>query len=449
MTNLFGFIRKEKKPDIILVICPTWDIAQPPVGLAYLKAYLRQKGYNAKCFDFNIDLYKCIKDKSWWNLNNPELFILKKEFETVKSTIISFIKKWAKQILSEKSKIIGFSLYMSTVNTSLLLAKELKKQQPNIKLIAGGPEATRIKDKIQKENIFDYIIKGEGEVFLHNVVEQIKKSTDIGYTDKFIKDLDFLPFPDYSDFNLSLYTKPYQLPIVTSRGCIGNCTFCADKPLWKIYRYRHAENIYDEIKYMAKKYAVKNFEFVDSTMNGNLKELSKLCDLIIKNRIKIKWSGKAILRKDMNFKLLKKMKQAGCMSLAYGMESGSQTVLNDMGKNIKVEEAEKIIKDAFKAGIDVCCFLIIGYPIETENDFQLTLDFIKRNYKYIKEFDQITGCHIEYNSYLGQNLDRYKIEFKKDGWHSPNSTPTIRKRRLNKVKQFLEILYQKGVEVQR
>lgn len=449
MISFFKRIRKKKKKsDIVIAICPTWDHTQPPVGIAYLKSFLMQKGYNVKCFDFNIDLYKNFKNKGWWNLNTPDFFISEAEFKKIKPIVTPFIQKWAEQVLAENPKIVGLSLFMSTVNSSILLAAELKKRKPGIKIVAGGPDVSRISDKLQKTGFFDYMVNGEGELAFYQLLKDEENYRKKVYTHEFIKNLDVLPFPDYSDFDIPLYKKSYQLPLVTSRGCTGNCTFCADKPLWKIYRYRHAKNIYREIKHLSEKYGVKNFEFVDSTINGNLKELSKLCDLLVENNIRVKWSGKAMLRADIAFKLLQKMKKAGCTSLAYGLESGSQAVLDDMRKNLKLEVVERVIKDTYQAGIDICCFLIIGYPTETDKDFEQTLKFIRKNYKFIKEFGQITGCHIEYNSYLGTHMDEYGIVFKEDGWHSKYSTPKIRKERRRKVKSFLESIYKMEIEVQ-
>lgn len=449
MTSIFRrFKRKQKRIDIALAVCPTWDISQPPIGIAYLKAFLEQNGFNAKCFDFNIELFNHFKTDKWWNLNKPDAFMSEKQFNReIKPVLQPMVKKWAEQIVSQNPKFIGLSLYMSTVNASIMLAKEIKSRQPDILIIAGGPEVSRISDRLRSEGLFDFLVDGEGELAILKILQEKRSKHSICH-EEFIHDLDTLPFPDYSDFNLQIYKRFYQLPLLTSRGCIGNCTFCADKPLWKTYRFRHAESVYNEIAYMGDKYSIKNFELIDSTLNGNLTELSKFCDILIEKKADIKWSGKAILRKEMTPQLLQKMKNAGCMSLAYGLESGSQKVLDNMRKNLKVEDAKRIIRDTYNAGIDICCFIIYGYPTETDKDFEQTLRFIRQNYKFIKEFGQITGCHIEYNSYLGKNLEKHGIEFKDDGWHSRYSTPEIRDNRRQKLKELLESLYKRKIEVQ-
>jgi hypothetical protein len=178
---------------------------------------------------------------------------------------------------------------------------------------------------------------------------------------------------------------------------------------------------------------------MDSTFNGDVERVERICDLIIASRLDIQWTAKATLNNKMDFEILKKMQRSGCTDLSYGVESASPSVLKDMRKNIDLEDAKKIIMDTCKAGIRANCFFIIGYPTETEEDFHLTLNFIKENAEFIFRFDQITGCHIEEDSYLGLNLDKYGIVFKEDGWHSKDSTPQIR---LDRLRRFRELARQ-------
>lgn len=112
-----------------------------------------------------------------------------------------------------------------------------------------------------------------------------------------------------------------------------------------------------------------------------------------------------------------------------------------MRKNIDLEEAKRIIKDTRRAEIQPSCFFMIGYPTETEEDFQMTLDFIKENSEFIHRFDQVIGCHIEEDSHLGLNPDKYKIAFKEGGWHSNESTPEIRKERLGRFRELARRLH--------
>jgi len=255
-----------------------------------------------------------------------------------------------------------------------------------------------------------------------------------------IKDLDVLAPPDYSDFKVHSYVRR-ALPLVSSRGCVNRCTFCADSPLWKTYRFCSAQKVVDDIKVLVKTFGIHEFEFADSLFNGHIARVGEICDLIIRSGLEIQWSAKVAFHQGMDLELLKKMRKAGCTSLAYGVESGSPRVLSHMRKNMDLALAGRVIRDTFLAGIEANCFFLIGYPTETEEDFSMTLDFIKKNAKHIHSFAQVTGCHIEEDSFLGRHLEENGILRKEDGWHSKESTPEIRKNRLQRFKALARELH--------
>lgn len=467
--GLFGSKRDRSGLDLALVMCPGWGAVQPPVGISYLKSFLAKHGIGVKCFDFSLKLYKAFPEKKYWDLNYPGHFIIPEMFERdILPFLEPFIDACAQEILSYNPKAVGFSLFMSSINTSRLLAERLKKLKPELVIVGGGAETTRVKRVIvdgiknlapvNKEilSAFDILIDGEGEMALAEVISLYKQGRDFHHVDgayyasdsriivnrprKLIEDLDVLDPPDFYDFELGDYTRR-ALPIVTSRGCRNRCTFCADSPLWKIYRHRSAEKVVEEIIFLIESYGINQFEIVDSTFNGDIQRVEEICDLIIRSKLDIQWSAKATLSEGMSYALLCKMKQAGCLSLAYGVESGSPRILRDMRKYTDLETAKKIIRATHTAGIQPNCFFIIGYPTETEEDFQRTLNFIEENAKFIHRFDQVTGCHIEEDSYLGLNLDNYGIVLKEDGWYSRDSTPQIRNERLERFRELARRLH--------
>ncbi len=458
--------------DLFLVMCPAWGVVQPPIGISCLKGFLKEHGISVKCLDLSLNLFETFPEKKYWNLNYPEYFIDPNFFkEYIVDSLGNYIDRWVEQILEYNPKVVGLSLFMSSINVSLLLAQKLKKLNPDLIIIGGGPEVTRLKrvlvDGIRElaslnrevitSNAFDILVDGEGEETLVEILSLLKLKQDFHNTEgiiyagndklvinrsrPLIEDLDILPPPDYHDFELARYTRK-SLPIVTSRGCVNRCTFCADSPLWKVYRHRSAEKVVNEIEFLIKEYKIKSFEIMDSTFNGDARRVERICDLIIESKLDIQWSAKVSLKKEMTLGLLEKMKRAGCNSLAYGVESGSPRVLTDMRKNNDLNEVERIIRDTSRSGIEANCFFIIGYPVETEEDFELTLNFIRGNAQFIHRFDQITGCHIEEDSYLGLNPDKYGISFKDDGWHNQYSTPRIRKERLERFRELARELHQ-------
>ena len=171
--------KKKSSLDLALVMCPGWGVIQPPVGISYLKSFLEKYGTSAKCFDLSLELYKVFPEKKYWDLNYPEYFVIPSMFEeNILPFLNPFIDLWAEQILGYNPKAVGFSLFMSSLNVSLLLAKRLKEKEPNLVILGGGPEVTRIKrvivdgikgfTPINKDifSIFDILVDGEGEMSL-------------------------------------------------------------------------------------------------------------------------------------------------------------------------------------------------------------------------------------------------------------------------------------------
>ena len=131
------------------------------------------------------------------------------------------------------------------------------------------------------------------------------------------------------------------------------------------------------------RYGLRHFSMEDSTINGNIREFEKMCDLIISDKLRVTWGGKARIESKMSRDLIRKAYQAGCRGFVFGIESASQRVLDHMRKNVKISDVEKVIINCHEAGIAVGCFFIVGYVNETEEDFEETLQFIRRNHQYI------------------------------------------------------------------
>ncbi|NQT89932.1 MAG: radical SAM protein [Candidatus Omnitrophica bacterium] len=464
------FKKRDEYLDLVLVMCPGWGVIQAPAAIGYLKGFLEANNITCRCFDINIKSYKMFDEKKYWELNYPDHFVLPHMFERdIQKFLAPFIDIWARRILEFKPRAVGLSLYMSSINASVALARSLKKMEPQIVIIGGGPEVDRIK-RVALDGIrpispanrdifdtFDVLVSGEGEETLLELMSKIKKGEDFSTTTgivlkrdeqiiansprELMKDLDLIPEPDYTDLDLADYTGK-ALPVVTSRGCINRCTFCADSPLWKRYRCLSPEKTVKDMRNLAKRYSASSFEIVDSIFNGDIERLEKICDLIIDSGIRMQWSAKAMLRREMDYRLLSKMKKAGCCALAYGVESGSPGVLKDMRKSTDLGAIRRIIKDTHSAGIEPNCFFIIGYPTETEEDFKQTLRFIEEMGEFIHRFDQVTSCHIEEGSFLGLNTETYGITFDDQGhWYSKESTPEIRQERMGRFRDLARKLH--------
>lgn len=451
---------------IFLALLPSWgDDCLPPLGIPCISSNLVKNGYKVIKKDYNVSVYSKIIlkfNKLFSDYSN--LFDENKYNKIIFPLFKNFLNKWTKEILKSKSTIIGFTLYLTNKITIKKISEMIKAKDPDKIIILGGPETGQNQDFMNWGTI-DFAVTGDGDETLLQLVEAIKNSkTDysnikgllykdkekqkIVYTgDNTITRLDNLPFPDFEGIDFKKY-KWDSIPIEGSRGCINKCSFCSDVLLKNHYRFKSGKRIFEEVMHLIN-LGHMNFAFRDSLINGKISELEKFCDLVIESGInerkkKITWKGTACIRKEMTLELLKKMKEAGCYSLSYGVESGSDDVLRMMNKRITASLTEEVLKNTYLAGIKVYIFILIGFPTETEENFRETMVFITKNKEYINWIFAGGGCTITPNSSLYNNPEKYDIYLLDDeqmlykhphAWHSKESNPEIRKSRL---KAFVE-----------
>lgn len=313
------------------------------------------------------------KFRKYWENDYLQTWFEEQSFnETIFPFLKKHLKKAAKKILASRIDIIGFSVNQSNMMATLEVIQLIKKKNNSKKIILGGqvcqfPQMRKIIfDYINYKdwtNMIDVYVIGEGEETLFEIVEAIKNGVDpakILGTEIYktwtqienpkrslIKDLDSLPFPTYEEFDLSSY-KSDKLPILMSRGCTGKCVFCNDHVITGTYRYRSAEHVIRELRFHYDK-GIKRFSCSDLLINGNLKELEKLCDLIIKENLDITFVGQAIVRPDMDDRLLAKMHKAGFHSLVFGVESLCDKTLKNMNKHFQLKDIEDLFPRLKKA----------------------------------------------------------------------------------------------------
>src|SRR5690606_22834025 len=144
------------------------------------------------------------------------------------------------------------------------------------------------------------------------------------------------------------------------------------------------EHVVESLRYYVENYGITKFTICDLAVNGNWKLLDKICDAIIASGLKVELRAQGIPRRQMKLWLMQKMKQAGFVEMQWGLETGSDKVLKAMDKDwmFTIEEAQEVIRNCHIAEIKTCMFCMVGYPTETEEDFQMTYDFIDRNAEY-------------------------------------------------------------------
>jgi len=403
---------------ILLITPPVIYSRQPPIATAYLASFLKNRGIETRAWDLNTEtgISNDGDDCYWAQIENCRKFYKNNK---------GLFDKWTEKIFEYDPAIIGFTVWSTTAFFSLKLAMRIKRRDKNKIIVFGGYWANVEAEEILDNPQVDIIVRGEGEETLLEIAEQYKKRGRIGpcrgcivrssgrVTDSGIRpeirNLDALPFPDFSDFNLENYLYKYHIPVSFSRGCSWRCSFCTTSKSWDRFRVRSAENIYQEILLRSKQYpALKQFEICDPALNQNPAVLLKLCDLIISGGLEVKFAGLAQIRPEMDFSALKKIKKAGFHLFNYGIESGSQNVLDKMGKRYTVRQAEQLIKGTYDAGIDVVLNFIVGFPGETEDDFYATLNFIERNKDYISNIAPAHECDIGFNA-IYRNPERFNV----------------------------------------
>jgi radical SAM superfamily enzyme YgiQ (UPF0313 family) len=374
------------KKKILLIVCPPLWEKLPPLGAAYLCKYLQIHGHTPFFYDMNILAHNLAakKHKKDWTIN-PK-YLKPAFYQYFSKNHASLFTGLMEVIQTNKIDFVGFSLFKSNRIFSIHTANLLKEKFPDIKIIFGGPEVFSL-DTVNSFNTpsVDHFIVGEGEKALCEILDRKTNKRVLRFNQ--LENINY--FPKYKNFNLNLYTRKSALPVLFSRGCINKCIFCSEKFLFKGYRTREPENLIEEIKFHISTNKIKWFTFYDSMLNGNLKKLETLMDLIIKNKLNISWDAQVGIRKDMDITLMQKMKEAGCINLFIGLESASDNVLQSMRKNFTQHDAAGFIKKLNTAQLNFELSLIVDFPGENKKDFKETISFMQRNKNSIKKIAQI------------------------------------------------------------
>lgn len=342
-------------------------------GICWLAAVTRKRGYNTE-----------IIDALPMKLNNECL---------------------ADLIAGKGARFVGISACTMDIHRTSDLAARLKKIKPDMVVIVGGPHITAVPDETMR--LFPSIdigVIGEGEETIVELLDVLngrvgKKLSDVAgliyrkddaiiqtKPRAFITDLDSLPLPAWDllpDLKKFYFAPAWTMhsgnttTIITSRGCPFQCIYCDRKVFGNAVRYHSAEYVIGMLKTLYFKHDIRHFRIGDDNFIIKKDRLFKICDLIGKEGLKISWS--CLARADcIEPDVLSKMKDAGCWSIAYGVETGSQEIHDIEKKNIKLDEITRAVALTKKAGIRTISFNIIGHPLETIETIKKTIDFNKR-----------------------------------------------------------------------
>lgn len=335
--------------------------------------------------------------------------------------------------------VVGITATTSTIKNAFEYANIIRKVLPDSLTVIGGPHATFMPEETLKScPSLDAVVVGEGEEIMVELAEygdrnsaKLEDIKGIVYQDlknrniksnpprPLIKDLDSIPFParHLVPFNSYGTTKDQTSDMITSRGCVFSCGYCSSSLIMgKKFRTRSPGNVADEIEELMENYQIKNIAFMDDTFMLNKRRADAIADEIKSRRLDIGFVASS--RVDMVDKnLLEKLKSAGLSTLYYGVESGSQRILDLMKKGITLKQAEDAVRAAKGVGVEVLTSFILGFPGETREEIDETINFsIKLNADY-SQFSILTpfpGTPIyhelkEKNLIETENWDKYTV----------------------------------------
>lgn len=308
-----------------------------------------------------------------------------------------FFETWIDRFDFRDVSLIGISIsFAKQMLPAIQLAKMIKERHPSIFIQLGGSMMAHLKAELFTPlfNYCDAIVQKEGEVPICNIIDKIRTGQKLTVRDGavFLDDSRNLVFParidgidvtkekvpDFSTIRFGDYLVPFPVvPLQIGRTCYwGKCSFCclnvafSQKTLW-----RTTDQFVSYIQEIVERFNVNTFEFVDDAIPPML--AGRISDLLLEKGLSIRWFSYARFDSGFTKPLLRKMHEAGCVGLKFGLESASPRILGLMNKGINLEESERIVKDAIDVGMHCQVAFFVGFPTETEQDREMTIQFLR------------------------------------------------------------------------
>ncbi|HII61320.1 B12-binding domain-containing radical SAM protein [Pyrococcus horikoshii] len=356
---------------ILLVLPPTESAIKrvvgttgPPLGLAYLASMVREE-HDVKIID---------------GLAEDLTF----------SDIAKIIKKF-------DPDIVGITATTSAMYDAYTVAKIAKNINENVFVVMGGPHVTFTPELTMREcPCIDAVVRGEGELTFKELVDALSKGRELkgilglSYKENgkvrnepprpLIQNVDEIPIPSYDLLPMDKYKAdgvPFGV-VMTSRGCPFNCVFCSSSlQFGKRWRGHSVERVIEELSILHYEYGIKEIEFLDDTFTLNKKRAIDISLRIKQEGLDISWTASSRVN-TFNEKVAKAMKEGGCHTVYFGIESASPRILEFIGKGITPQQSIDAVKTAKKFGLHALGSFIIGFPDETREEVEATIKFAKK-----------------------------------------------------------------------
>ena len=415
--------------DVLLVNAPVKKMSRhaglaPPLGLAYIASVLLRAGYNISAIDFNIS-----------DLDLPRV----------------------KKILErEAPRILGISAHTETYLSGLKIAEIAKQVNPETIVVMGGTHPTIMYQEAAVEKDIDVVVRGEGEYTMLELANclirnkgNLAQIKGIAYRENgvvrttperpFVKDPDDLPFPARELFPLPLY-KVSGGVLLSRGGCPFHCRYCAVNNIWQgKRRFRKPEKVVEEILYILRHGQAQEINFSDDTFTLDRQRVIELCDLLkaLKEPFQVHWVCST--RVDLvDRELLEKMYEAGCYGIQYGIEAGSQKILDSIGKGITLEQVRDAVSTSLDVGMEVTCSFMFPHPEDTEETVREQIRLMKELRK-MGVTETLSATTPFPGTYYYEHADELGIKILADSWdeydckHLIITTKHLSKEKLNSL----------------
>ncbi len=357
------------------------------------------------------------------------------------------------RIIREKIDLVGIGSLTTLQHEAQSLTRLIKKRAPHVVVVFGNIHATLFAERTLRETGADYVVHGEGEETLRDLVDAIARGTPVrsvaGITflendaavftgDRPpIADLDALPFPDWKMFDVSHYQPAFfmrkrapVIPLLITRGCAYRCTFCSQIAIFSGgVRKRSIKNVVDEIEDCVVNYGYTHFGLNDAIFPYNDRQMFELADELIRRGLhrKIVWFTE--MRIDLITRpMLQAMRDSGCYLLMLGIESGDDHVLKVNQKRQKVAEIREKAKLIAESGMETLGLFVLGLPGETLASAQRTIDLARDLPLTFAKFNRATpypGSEL-YDEWVKADPARANFDWEKfSAWAPPESSKDV------------------------
>jgi hypothetical protein len=401
---------------VALVVAPEWSPLAPPYGMARMSAISKEMGFETRCWDINIMAKHEAGCPEYWTAYEDWKWTEPHYGENIHHKIEPVLFKYIDQIVAYSPTVIGMSSWYTNDTCTMWMARQFRQRIPGVKIVIGGPNATQL--KVTDTSVADHIVSGEGELWWVRILENSENNTEViphicmQMKDQRV-DLDSMPPADYSDFDISLYESG-GISCEFSRGCIANCVYCNETVFWK-FRARQSNAVIEEIEIAYRTKGIRAVWFIDSLLNGNLKELENFANGLIERKINVAWTGYSRIDGKMDIEFWRLLKRSGASGFAFGVESGSQKVLGLMKKNCKLEHIEQNFRDLYEIeSINNYATWFTGFPGEELTDLAQTLTLMWRLRESGMGGQSSGTCGLGHGTPL--DLERERFGVAKEDW---------------------------------